>query len=777
MERAIRFAYDDLSAGVDRLTEAGFVRSEALTVRPLATRYEDLKTAILSMPVEEPKTNRKNIESLFKDFFEEFVPEFDSADKRKDILFAFNFESWIGQLSGRATPFHSIDQEFQDKYLPDLLAEASTGDLSRIESIIRKYADRSGRRELFVELAKRFSAFDATHAEDLLDEVEDFEKEFFFSTSSRSLDSHLTLLFELNPEKAKRSLLTAFYKQYKAYPKDIVYYLEKLLRFADRFGEADIADYAYRRFEEYNRLLTKGLRKKDIDYEWLEAFPLDRPFPEATIRYLFALFDYPEVEIRKLALGSLFEILISQPTCVDTCFEVARGMLANAREHLISVLYSIALYDHRIVMNYKARLLELAEGIHFNIDQGIKEILVYCHDMGGEFTRGERVRIDSINTVPLLAVPVVQEGLLLRGRNFIPASSQATALYNMVIRSQTDSHLEDKVYTRIQNLGYEGLSGMDDENRTRREYNMNSNWNTIEIAGKYHRDVRKVLNETLTKEIKLRTYRDEDVQTLKRIFRLYDPADLLTVKTSRPDDLNWIDPNIEVTDFLNFADDDRLSSNGLGGNDLEWVTLYQEGSQRTASDYSSKEPRSTYFRVVTFLSDRTFGNPSDPAVALFLAPYSDTLAIRTQNGYRHELKNDFAIVPPFPVPGIKQIIGFSTREFRGQDEPSPAMLLPEYLRAFAAEQEDAFSLNYSHFSARIVELIEWQEPYDQGRRRQKPLSAGTLLRVKKRELEEYLNSTGQELWAMIELKRTTDQYKPEDEMHWEESTIIRAVFP
>lgn len=777
MKRELGFAYDDLGEGIDRLAEAGFVKREALESRSLSSRYRDFTTAILSLPGSDPKERKQNIESLFKDFVDEFVPEFGSADKRKDILFVFNFEAWLTRLSGRTRPIYSIDREFQEKYLPQLLAKTALADLPRIESIIRKYADRSGRRGLFVELAERFSAFDRNHAEDLLDEVEDFEKEFFFSGSARSLDAHLTLLFELNPGKAKRSLLTAFYKQYKAYPKDIVYYLEKVLRFADRFGESDIADYSYRQFEEYNRLLTLGLRKKDVDYEWLDEFPLDRPFPEATIRYLFALFDYPEVGIRKLALASLFEILVSQPTCVDACFDVARGVSANAREHLISVLHSIALYDHRVVLNHKDRLLELAEGIHFNIDQGIKEILEYCRDMGGEFTPGEKARIDSINTVPLLAVPVVQEGLLMRGRNFIPAPNQATALYNMVVRSRTDSHLEDKVYTRIQNLGYEGLSGMDEENRMRRQHNMNSNWDTIEIAGAYHQDVQKVLNETLTKEIKLRTFRDEDVQTLKRIFRLYDPSDLLTVKTARPNDLSWIDLDIGDSDFLNFADADRVSSNGLHESGLEWITLYQEGSQRTASDYSTKVPRATYFRVVTFLSDRMVGNASDPAFALWLAPYRDMLAVRTQNGYRHELKDDFAIVPPVPVSGVKQVIGFSTREFRGQDEPSPAMLLPEYLRALGVEQEEVFSLNYSQPSGGVVEFLEWQEPYDQGRRRQKPLSAGTLLRVKKRELEEHLNSTGQALWAMIELKRTIDQHKPEEEMHWEERTLIRAVFP
>ena len=777
LKRELTFAYDDLGEGIDRLTEAGFVDHEALKERALAARYSDFEILILSLPASDQKTKRKYIENLLKDFVKEFVPDFDSADKRKDILFVFNLEKWFTGLTSRAMPIYSIDSEFQDKYLPKLLAGAKTGELPRIESVIRKYADRSGKRGLFVELAKRYSIFNRTYAEALLDEVEDFEKEFFFSTSSPTLNTHLNLLFDLNPGKAKRSLLTAFYKQYKSYPKDIVYYLEKVLGFANRFDEADIADYSYRQFEEYNRLLTQGLRTKDIDYEWLDDFPLDRPFSEATIRYLMALFDYPEVEFRKLALQSLFDVLISKQDLIEVCFDAVHGMSANVREHLISLLHSIALYDHRIVMTYKDRLFELAEDIHFNIDQQVKEILEYCREMGGEFTPSEKARIDAINTVPLLAVPVVHEGVLLRGRNFIPGPNQATALYNMVVRSQTDSNLEAKVYTRIQNLGYEGLSGMEEENRTRRTHNMNANWDGIEIAGKYHQDVRRVLNETFTKEIKLRTYRDDDVQTLKRVFRLYDPADLLLVKTGMPDDLSWIDPDIDDSDFLSFADDNHLSSNGLRDNGTEWLTIYQDGNQRTASDYSSKVPRATYFRVVTFLSDRTVTNSSDPAFALWLAPYSDMLAQKTQNGYRHELKNDFAIAPPVTVAGIKQLIGFSTREFRGQDESSPAMLLPEYLNALGVEQEEVFSLNYSRSSERVVELLEWQDPYDQGRRRQKPLSAGTLLRIKRRELEEHLSSTGQELWAMIQVRRTTDQHKPEDEMQWEQRTMIRAAFP
>ncbi len=776
MERELRSAYDDLAEGVDRLVEAGFVKQGSFVESPLAARYEGFKAAVLSLSADDPKTQRKDIEAMFDEFIEDFVPEHRSTERRDEIRFVFNLDKWVTGVLGRATPVYAIDSEFERNHLPKLLAEASDNDLSRIESVIRKYADRSGRREIFVQLAKRYSTLDKQYTAKLLDEVEDFEKDFFFSTSSKALDIHLNLLFELKPTEAKHALLTAFYTQYKAFPKDIVYYLEKVLRFADRLGEPDLADYSYREFEDYNRLLTEGLRKKDVDYEWLDEFPLDRPFSEATLGYLLSLFEHPEVEYRKLALKSLFELLLSEPALLDTCFQVARQGSANVKEHFLSLMHTIALHDHRIVMNHKESLFEFAAGSHFNIDQQVKEILQFCREKGGDFTAGESVRLDAINAIPVLAVPVIQEGLLLRGRQFMPGPVLTTTLYDMKVRSRTDSPIEDKVYTRIQNLGYQGLSGMEDEGRTQRAHNINTNFDVIEICGKYYEDVQRILNETFTKEINLQNYTDTDVQTLKLLFRRYDPADILTSTIGRATDLNWIDLDISDSEFCEFYDAERLTNNGLIGDGDEWVTIFQDGNQHTRSDFSAKIPRATYFTVTTFLLDTSIVDVTDADFASGLISFGDRLANTSQNAFRHELASSLE-PQTFLLPGVTQFLEVTKREFRGQFAPSVAAILPEYLWELGFEKEDAFSLNYSDPTGRVVECSEWQEPYDQGRRRQKPLSAGTLLRIRRREIEEHLSSTGQELWAMIEVRRTTDQHKPEDEMHWEERTIIRAVFP
>lgn len=773
MERELRSAYDELAEGIGRLVEARFVKQGSFVESPLAARYERFKAAVLSLSADDPKTQRKDIEAMFDEFIEDFVPEHRSTERRDEIRFVFNLDKWVTGVLGRATPVYAIDSEFDRNHLPKLLAEASDNDLSRIESVIRKFANRSGRRELFVQLAKRYSTLDKQHTAKLLDEVEDFEKDFFFSTSSKALDIHFNLLFELKPTEAKHALLTAFYTQYKAFPKDIVYYLEKVLRFADRLGEADLADYSYREFEGYNRLLTEGLRNKDVDYEWLDEFPLDRPFSEATLRYLISLFKHPEVDYRKLALKSLFELLLSEPDLLDTFFQVARQGVANVKEHFLSLLHTIALHDHRIVMNHKESLFEFAVGSHFNIDQQVKEILQFCREKGGDFTAGESVRLDAINAIPVLAVPVIQEGQLLRGRQFMPGPFLTTTLYDMKVRSRTDLPIEDKVYTRIQNLGYQGLSGLEDEGRTRRAHNINTNFDVIEICGKYYEDVQRILNETFIKEINLQNYTDTDVQTLKLLFRRYDPADILTSTIDRANDLNWIDLDISDGEFCDFYDAERLTNNGLIGDGDEWVTIFQDGNQHTQS---ARVPRATYFTVTTFRLDTSIVDVTDADFASDLISFGDRLGITSQNAFRHELASSLE-PQTFLLPGVTQFLEVTKREFRGQFAPSVAAILPEYLWESGFEKEDAFSLNYSDPTGRVVECFEWQEPYDQGRRRQKPRSAGTLLRIKRRELEEHLSSTGQELWAMIEVRRTTDQHKPEDEMHWEERTIIRAVFP
>ena len=66
----------------------------------------------------------------------------------------------------------------------------------------------------------------------------------------------------------------------------------------------------------------------------------------------------------------------------------------------------------------------------------------------------------------------------------------------------------------------------------------------------------------------------------------------------------------------------------------------------------------------------------------------------------------------------------------------------------------------------VVRSIEWQEAFDQSRRRHEPRSAGFLLQIKRDNLRLMVERERLHIFALISVKRTTDRYKPEDEMDW-----------
>jgi hypothetical protein len=65
-----------------------------------------------------------------------------------------------------------------------------------------------------------------------------------------------------------------------------------------------------------------------------------------------------------------------------------------------------------------------------------------------------------------------------------------------------------------------------------------------------------------------------------------------------------------------------------------------------------------------------------------------------------------------------------------------------------------------------VQFVEWQEAFDQGRRRQKPKSAGVLLKIRKDILKSYIEDKHLKVCYTVNMKRSTDKYSPEEEMDW-----------
>ena len=68
----------------------------------------------------------------------------------------------------------------------------------------------------------------------------------------------------------------------------------------------------------------------------------------------------------------------------------------------------------------------------------------------------------------------------------------------------------------------------------------------------------------------------------------------------------------------------------------------------------------------------------------------------------------------------------------------------------------------------VVRSIEWQEAFDQGRRRHEPRSAGFMLQIRRDNLRLMAEREGLHIFTLVSVKRSTDRYKPEHEMDWAE---------
>jgi hypothetical protein len=402
---------------------------------------------------------------------------------------------------------------------------------------------------------------------------------------------------------------------------------------------------------------------------------------------------------------------------------------------------------------------------HFNIKAQVKDMLLYYAKRGGNLEQYEIDRLGSVNTYPHIFVPTLTEEGLQRGERFIPAPYQASLLKQLEDLQETKQDAIERVYSRLLRYGWTTQSGLAVEQATRREHNINTNFDTIEINGPYFQDVQKALNEVFDQGIRSQEYSDEAIQAISPYFRLYDPSDVLVINEKQPDNIHWVDANASDEEFLTFSDVGNLLANFVN-RDKEAITLYEDGHQRSGGEIQ-RTKKTSYFRIVAFLvaSDRPY--LLDMLKERRLRPF-----MVVKNRYRFELPTVFQNGSTFPISGIRPIIGISERAFRGQNELSIASLLPDAIEQLGLTRESSHSLNYLKNNELALEFISWQDAFDTERRRQKPASAGVSLRIKREVLETHLDAQGYHLHFLLTLRRSTDKYVPEEKMNWKYHTFV-----
>jgi hypothetical protein len=169
-----------------------------------------------------------------------------------------------------------------------------------------------------------------------------------------------------------------------------------------------------------------------------------------------------------------------------------------------------------------------------------------------------------------------------------------------------------------------------------------------------------------------------------------------------------------------------------------------------------------------------FGLPSGglpPAIQDIADEAVGGLRSQLRNRYRHELAR--SIRPARS--GIIPFVSVSSRAFRGRRTPDLAALSPVVAAQFGLVPDQDDVLGYLGGDEKVVRSVEWQEAFDQGRRRHEPISAGSLLQIRRKFLSRVTQSARLDLWGHLVVKRTVDRYKPEREMEWHERSDVFPV--
>jgi len=544
-----------------------------------------------------------------------------------------------------------------EKCMLPLIETSPLAQVKRYEQFCKETFSGYELRQTLVAIAKRMKRVDPIYSQSLLMDAWKTQQNFFYVYGAQATSEFFNIFFEVNVSRAKELRLNSFFYQHKQYPREIINNLDQIIEFTDYFEKQDVYEYLYDIFERYNVRLTEGLSVKEVDYAWIENYDHSLSFEQAIIHYLIQLFDYPQVEIRKLALRSRYQLILHDSTLISSITGLCVTQNENIKEHLLSLLFSVTIHQPGLLTGQKQLLLNLLNEQHFNIKAQVKDMLLYYAERGGNLEQHEIDKLGSVNTYPLIFVPSLIEEGIQRGKRFIPTTYHASLLKQLQDFQETKQDAIERVYSRILRYGWTTESGLAVEQATRREHNINTNFDTIEINGPYFQDVQKALNEVFDQGIRTQEYSDEAIQAISPYFRLYDLSDVLVINEKQPENIHWVDANASDEEFLTFTDVENLLANFVN-RDPEVITLYEDGHQRRG-DEIQRTKKTSYFRIVAFLAAS-----GDPHLLNALEEGRLRPFMVVENRYRFELPAVFQNGSSFPISGIRPIIGISERAFR-----------------------------------------------------------------------------------------------------------------
>ncbi len=292
-------------------------------------------------------------------------------------------------------------------------------------------------------------------------------------------------------------------------------------------------------------------------------------------------------------------------------------------------------------------------------------------------------------------------------------------------------------------------------------YNINTNYDTIEIQTPYCKDTQCIINTIFLSKIKRGCFDDSFIEKAKYKLRLYDPSKLIYPINIKPDPINWIPLGISQEDFIQFKDLDDFKSVFID-REPEYITLAEFGDQRTGQSFDDGL-KTCYFEIFAFLKNKGFDD------SILDSNYYEGIApkIYDENLFAYDLPIEEYTSHSFPIEEIKPLVQVSHNNFRGESDLKIACLLYDFYEVLSIERKNLLEIMTNNSSSYPLKAERWQDAYTStGRRRYKPISMGFSLKIEKNLLINYIERNNLELCYEIKLKRSCSRGTPESYMKW-----------
>jgi hypothetical protein len=311
-------------------------------------------------------------------------------------------------------------------------------------------------------------------------------------------------------------------------------------------------------------------------------------------------------------------------------------------------------------------------------------------------------------------------------------------------------------------------AGFQEEARTHREHNINTNFDTVEISGTYDQTVRTAINVIAEELFQQGVIPSDQARRFATLVRVADPTDSSVMLQSKPSHIDWVAESRSQREFAEFADWDSLVGRIRVASD-PWIPLFEETEHRISGGMgASKSDRVSKSMMALFAFPEGTQQPTQGEL--------DDLQPEWLNIYRYELpmlrpRTAAKDLLTRPLPMTQQ----STRHFRGSRTNSIAAVPPGLAKLLSLERDAAGYFGLRFGDHLVVRSTEWQEAYDQSRRRHMPISRGFVLEMERTFLQKWVEANRLSLRINLKIERSITQYREESQMDWEERSDVIAL--